>query len=92
MIYAIGLESVYFNGQRTVRSRPDSGLRKIADESTVKRALYAALGSGAKVMRQAIEREAPEGESGELKKSIKQRLIVKRDFCAAYIGPAGAGA
>src|SRR5437762_1293448 len=33
MIYAIGLESVYFNGQRTVRSRPDSGLRKIADES-----------------------------------------------------------
>ena len=33
MIYAIGLESVYFNGQRTVRSRPDSGLRKIADET-----------------------------------------------------------
>ena len=33
MIYAIGLESQYFNGQRTVRSRPDSGLRKIADET-----------------------------------------------------------
>ena len=33
MIYAIGLESVYFNGQRTVRSKPDSGLRKIADET-----------------------------------------------------------
>jgi Ca-activated chloride channel homolog len=33
MIYAIGLESVYFNGQHTVRSKPDSGLRKIADET-----------------------------------------------------------
>ena len=33
MIYAIGLESHYFNGQRMVRSRPDSGLRKVADES-----------------------------------------------------------
>jgi len=33
MIYAIGLESNYFNGQRMVRSRPDSGLRKIADET-----------------------------------------------------------
>jgi Ca-activated chloride channel family protein len=33
MIYAIGLESRYFDGQRMVRSRPDSGLRKIADET-----------------------------------------------------------
>ncbi len=33
MVYAIGLESNYFNGQRMVRSRPDSGLRKIADET-----------------------------------------------------------
>ena len=33
MIYAIGLESHYFDGQRMVRSRPDSGLRKIADET-----------------------------------------------------------
>jgi Ca-activated chloride channel homolog len=33
MIYAIGLESNYFNGQRMVRSKPDSGLRKIADET-----------------------------------------------------------
>jgi Ca-activated chloride channel family protein len=33
MIYAIGIESTYFNGQRTVRTRPDSGLRKIADET-----------------------------------------------------------
>ena len=33
MIYAIGLETHYFNGQQTVRSRPDSGLRKIADET-----------------------------------------------------------
>ena len=33
MIYAIGLESVYFNGQHMVRSKPDSGLRKIADET-----------------------------------------------------------
>ena len=33
MIYAIGLESVYFNGQRMIRSRPDSGLKKIADET-----------------------------------------------------------
>jgi len=33
MIYAIGLESEYFNGQRQVRSKPDGGLRKIADET-----------------------------------------------------------
>jgi Ca-activated chloride channel family protein len=33
MIYAIGLESRYFNGQSQVRSKPDSGLRKIADET-----------------------------------------------------------
>ena len=33
MIYAIGLESNYFNGQRMVRTKPDSGLRKIADET-----------------------------------------------------------
>ena len=33
MIYAIGLESRYFDGQRMVRSKPDSGLRKIADET-----------------------------------------------------------
>ena len=33
MIYAIGLESNYFDGQRMVRSRPDSGLKKIADET-----------------------------------------------------------
>jgi Ca-activated chloride channel family protein len=33
MIYAIGLESIYFNGQQKVRTRPDSGLRKISDET-----------------------------------------------------------
>jgi Ca-activated chloride channel family protein len=33
MVYAIGLESTYFDGQRMVRSQPDSGLRKIADET-----------------------------------------------------------
>ena len=33
MVYAIGLEAEYFNGQRVVRSRPDGGLRKIADET-----------------------------------------------------------
>jgi Ca-activated chloride channel family protein len=33
MIYAIGLESNYFNGQRMVRSKPDNGLRRIADET-----------------------------------------------------------
>ena len=33
MIYAIGLESIYFNGQQKVRTRPDGGLRKIADET-----------------------------------------------------------
>jgi Ca-activated chloride channel family protein len=33
MVYAIGLESNYFNGQRMVRSKPDRGLRKIADET-----------------------------------------------------------
>ncbi len=33
MVYAIGLESVMFNGQRMTRTSPDSGLRKIADET-----------------------------------------------------------
>jgi Ca-activated chloride channel family protein len=33
MIYAIGLESEFFDGQRVVRSRPDSGLRRVADET-----------------------------------------------------------
>ena len=33
MIYAIGLQSEYFNGQRQVRSKPDSGLKKAADET-----------------------------------------------------------
>jgi VWFA-related protein len=33
MVYAIGLESNFFDGQRMVRSEPDSGLRKIAEET-----------------------------------------------------------
>jgi Ca-activated chloride channel family protein len=33
MVYAIGLQSVYFNGQRMVRSQPDRSLRKIAEET-----------------------------------------------------------
>jgi len=33
MIYAIGLESEYFNGARMQRTRPDRGLRKLAEET-----------------------------------------------------------
>src|SRR5713101_7061001 len=33
MVYGIGFESVYFNGQRMVRSKPDGGLQKLADET-----------------------------------------------------------
>ncbi len=33
MIYAIGLESEYFNGRRRVRTRPDRGLRNLAQET-----------------------------------------------------------
>jgi len=33
MVYSIGLESNYFNGQRMVRSKPDGGLKKIPDET-----------------------------------------------------------
>ena len=33
MVYAIGLQSDYFNGQSRVRTRPDRGLKKIADET-----------------------------------------------------------
>jgi Ca-activated chloride channel family protein len=33
MIYAIGFESHYFNGQRMVMSKPDGGLKKLADET-----------------------------------------------------------
>ena len=33
MVYAIGLESEFFNGQRRVRTRPDRGLRRLADET-----------------------------------------------------------
>ncbi len=33
MIYAIGLRSDYFNGSRQVRTKPDSGLRRLAEET-----------------------------------------------------------
>lgn len=33
MVYAIGLESEFFNGQRLVRSRPDRGLKRLAEET-----------------------------------------------------------
>jgi Ca-activated chloride channel family protein len=33
MVYAIGLQSTYFNGQRMVRSQPDRSLKKIAEET-----------------------------------------------------------
>jgi len=33
MVYAIGLESEFFNGQRLQRTRPDRALRRIADET-----------------------------------------------------------
>jgi Ca-activated chloride channel family protein len=33
MVYAIGLEVEYFNGVRMVRSRPDDGLRRLAEET-----------------------------------------------------------
>jgi len=33
MVYSIGLESEYFNGQRMIRSQPDRGLRKISEET-----------------------------------------------------------
>jgi Ca-activated chloride channel family protein len=33
MVYAIGLESNYHNGQMMVRTKPDRGLRKVADET-----------------------------------------------------------
>ena len=33
MVYAIGLESNYFNGQRMVKTKPDGGLKKLAAET-----------------------------------------------------------
>jgi Ca-activated chloride channel family protein len=33
MVYAIGLEVEYFNGVRMVRSQPDDGLRRLAEET-----------------------------------------------------------
>jgi Ca-activated chloride channel family protein len=33
MVYAIGLQSEFFNGMRVIRSKPDRNLRKIADET-----------------------------------------------------------
>jgi VWFA-related protein len=33
MIYAIGLQSEYFNGQQHVRSKPDRSLKKLAEET-----------------------------------------------------------
>ena len=33
MIYAIGLQSEYFNGQSRVRTRPDRGLKRVAEET-----------------------------------------------------------
>ena len=33
MVYAIGLQSEYFDGVRMVKSKPDGGLRRLADET-----------------------------------------------------------
>ncbi len=33
MIYAVGLRSDYFNGSRQVRTKPDSGLKRLAEET-----------------------------------------------------------
>src|SRR6201989_3001053 len=33
MVYAIGLVNEYFNGQRTVGSQPDRGLKKVAEDN-----------------------------------------------------------
>jgi Ca-activated chloride channel family protein len=33
MVYAVGLASEYFNGQTRVRTRPDRGLRRLAEET-----------------------------------------------------------
>jgi Ca-activated chloride channel family protein len=33
MVYSIGLENVYFNGQQRVRTSPDRGLRRLSDET-----------------------------------------------------------
>ena len=33
MVYAIGLSSEYFNGQSRVRTRPDRGLKVVAEET-----------------------------------------------------------
>jgi Ca-activated chloride channel family protein len=33
MVYSIGLENEYFNGQRRVRSSPDRGLRRLSEET-----------------------------------------------------------
>jgi Ca-activated chloride channel family protein len=33
MVYAIGLESEFFNGARVTRTRPDRGLRKLSEET-----------------------------------------------------------
>jgi Ca-activated chloride channel family protein len=33
MVYSIGLQSEFFDGVRTVRSKPDSGLRRLAEET-----------------------------------------------------------
>ena len=33
MVYAIGLQSEFFNGQRVVRSRPATAIRRLADET-----------------------------------------------------------
>ena len=33
MVYAIGFQSAFFNGVRMIRSKPDGGLRKVAEET-----------------------------------------------------------
>ena len=33
MVYSIGMENVYFNGQSRVRTSPDRGLRRVSDET-----------------------------------------------------------
>jgi Ca-activated chloride channel family protein len=33
MIYAVGLRSDYFNGSRQMRTKPDGGLKRLAEET-----------------------------------------------------------
>lgn len=71
-----------------VRGIPEvqSALGKLDDGPQARKALQKAASAGAKALKPYVQREAPRGKTGRLKRSISARMA-KRDRPAAVVSP-----